>query len=74
MRSQRAGAFAPIDGYSLVLGVIGTVTFFFTSVPVVAPRWGAEVSLEERVQKLRQHLVTVVVRALTPSPAISRVG
>ena len=63
---QRAGAFAPLDGLSLVLGVIGMVTFFFTSVPVVAPRWGLALPYEHRVARLRRHVKTVVLRALAP--------
>jgi AcrR family transcriptional regulator len=63
---QRAGAFAPVDGPSLVLSVIGTVTFFFTSVPVVAPRWGWALSPEDRLARLRRHVTTVVLRALAP--------
>ena len=64
---QRAGAFAPLDGRHLVLGVIGMVTFFFTSGPVVAPRWSLAVPYEHRVAQLRRHVTTVVVRALAPT-------
>ena len=63
---QRAGAFAPIDGLSLALGVAGMVTFFFTSVPVVAPRWSLDLSYEHRVEQVRRHVTTVVMRALAP--------
>jgi AcrR family transcriptional regulator len=66
---QRAGAFAAIDGLSLVLGVIGTVTFFLTSVPVVAPHWSRARSYEHQVAQLRRHVTTVVVRALAPGAA-----
>jgi AcrR family transcriptional regulator len=64
---QRAGAFAPIDGLSLALGVIGMVTFFSTSVPVIAPHWSVGCSPEEQRVRLRRHVVTVVLRALSPS-------
>lgn len=65
---QRAGAFAPLDAQSLVLGVVGMVTFFFTSVPVVAPRWSATLSCDDRIARLRRHVTTVVLRALAPGP------
>jgi AcrR family transcriptional regulator len=63
---QRAGAFAPIDGLSLVLGVMGMVTFFFTSAPVVVPRWSQALSREHQIARLRRHVATVVLRALAP--------
>ena len=69
---QRAGAFAPIDPVSFVLGVIGMVTFFFTSAPVVAPRWSPALSDEHQVAQLRRHVTTVVLRVLAPSPRDSR--
>lgn len=65
---QRAGAFAPLDGLSLVLSVMGMVTFFVTSAPVVAPRWSPAVSYEQQVAGLRRHVTTVVLRALAPGP------
>ena len=64
---QRAGAFAPVDPLSFVLGVIGMVIFFFTSVPVVAPRWSPALSDDHRVAQVRRHVTTVVLRALVPS-------
>jgi AcrR family transcriptional regulator len=71
---QCAGAFAPVDGASLVLGVIGMVTFFFTSAPVVAPGWSLALSHEHQVVvRLRRHVTTVVLRALAPdAPVASR--
>lgn len=60
---QRAGAFASFDAMSLVLGVMGMVVFFFTSAPVVAPRWSAELG-EDRVEHLRRHVAAVVARVL----------
>jgi AcrR family transcriptional regulator len=70
---QRAGAFAPVDGQSLVLGVIGMVTFFFTSAPIVAPRWNLALSHEQQVARLRRHVTSVVLRALAPdTPVASR--
>jgi len=65
---QRAGAFAPIDPLSFVLGVIGMVTFFFTSAPVVAPRWSRPLTYEHQVAQLRRHVTTVVLRVLAPTP------
>jgi AcrR family transcriptional regulator len=69
---QRAGAFAPLDALSFVLGVIGMVTFFFTSAPVLAPRWSRDLPCEQQVQQLRRHVTTVVLRALAPSTEAAR--
>lgn len=63
---QRAGAFAAFDVPSFVLGIAGVVTFFFTSVPVVTPRWGEALSYEGRVEKVRRHVTTLVMRTLAP--------
>ena len=64
---QRAGAFAAFDVLSLVLGVAGMTTFFFTSVPVITPLWGEELSYARRVEKVRRHVTTVVMRTLAPT-------
>lgn len=61
---QRAGAFAPLDGLTLVLGVVGMVAFFFTSAPVVAPRWSLALPEEQRVEHVRRHVTAFVERAL----------
>jgi AcrR family transcriptional regulator len=61
---QRAGAFAPMDGLTFVLGVVGMVAFFFTSAPVVAPRWSLDLSHEGRIEHVRRHVAAVVERAL----------
>lgn len=61
---QRAGAFAPIDGHSLVLGVIGMVVFFFTSAPVVAPGWTVARPSAQRVEHVRRHVAAIVERVL----------
>jgi TetR/AcrR family transcriptional regulator len=61
---QRAGAFAPVDGQSLVLGVIGIVVFFFTLAPVVAPGWHRERPPAERVELVRCQVAAMVERAL----------
>lgn len=66
---QQAGAFAPLDGLTLVLGVVGMVAFFFTSAPVVAPRWSLDLSYEERIEHVRRHVVAVVERALVAGAA-----
>lgn len=64
---QRAGAFAPVDPLGFVLGIIGMVTFFFTSVPTVAPRWSAAHAHEDRVEAVRRHATLMVLRTLTPA-------
>ena len=66
---QRAGAFAPLDGPTLVLGVIGMVAFFFTSAPVVARRWSLDLPKEDRVEHIRRHVAAVVDRALVSGSA-----
>jgi AcrR family transcriptional regulator len=66
---QRAGAFAAIDGLTLVLGVVGMVAFFFTSAPVVAPRWILDARAEAGVEHLRRQVTAIVERALAlPAP------
>jgi len=60
---QRAGAFAPCDGPSLVLGVMGMVVFFFTSAPVVAPGWSAELAAEG-TEGIRRRVTAIVERVL----------
>jgi AcrR family transcriptional regulator len=69
---QRAGAFAPLDGITLLLGVVGMVAFLFASAPIVAPRWGHDVGDAERVERIRQQVLTVVERALVPGGAVGR--
>lgn len=61
---QRAGAFAPVDGHSLVLGIVGMVIFLFTSGPVVAPHWHGALAEDHRVALIKRHVTTVVLRAL----------
>jgi AcrR family transcriptional regulator len=65
---QRAGAFAPLDGLTLLLGVVGMVAFLFTSATIVAPRWAPGVE-EDRVENIRRHVVTVVEWALVHGAA-----
>ena len=66
---QQAGAFAPVDGPTLVLGIVGMVAFFFTSAPVVAPHWILDLSYEERIEHVRRHVVAVFERALASGAA-----
>ncbi|MCC6850631.1 MAG: TetR/AcrR family transcriptional regulator [Deltaproteobacteria bacterium] len=60
---QRAGAFASCDGLGLVLGVMGMIVFFFTSAPVVASGWSAELSMEG-VEAIRRRVTAIVERVL----------
>ncbi len=62
---QRAGAFAPVDAETLLLGVVGMVAFLFTSAPIVAPRWAAGAGGADRVEQIRRHVLRFVERALT---------
>jgi AcrR family transcriptional regulator len=62
---QRSGAFAPLEPVTLLLGIVGMVAFLFTSAPIVAPLWGMDVGDEERVARIRRHVVAVVERTLT---------
>lgn len=66
---QRAGAFVPLDPVTLILGVVGMVAFLFTAAPMVAPRWGLDVDEEERVARIRRHVVEVFERALVGGAA-----
>jgi AcrR family transcriptional regulator len=61
---QRAGAFAAVDGPSLVLGVMGMVVFFFTSAPVVAPGWMAPSTTIEDAEAVRRRVAAIVERVL----------
>lgn len=61
---QRAGVFAPVDPVALVLGVIGMVVFFFTSVPVLAPVWFGAASGVAHADRIKRHVVTVIERCL----------
>jgi AcrR family transcriptional regulator len=63
---RRAGAFASVDGPSFVLGIVGMVTFLFTSARVVSPHWGRGWPSGTQVAQLRRHVTTLVVRALEP--------
>jgi AcrR family transcriptional regulator len=69
---QRDGAFAAVDGPSLVLGVMGMVVFFLTSAPVVAPEWAAQLSAEG-AEVVRRRVGAIVDRVLVgaapPAPA-----
>jgi AcrR family transcriptional regulator len=69
---QRAGAFAPLDGLTLLLGVVGMVAFLFTSATIVAPRWAPGVGAEDRGEHIRRHVVTVIERALVHGAARNR--
>ena len=63
--AQRERIFAPIDPLALVLSVIGTVAFFFTSAPVVAPEWVGDPASPVSVERVKRHVVEVVQRCLT---------
>jgi AcrR family transcriptional regulator len=69
---QRAGAFAAVDAESFVLGVMGMVVFFFTSAPVVAPAWKAELPAAQRAEHVRRHVTAVVERVLAPPRPTAR--
>ncbi len=70
-QGQQARLFAPIDPVGLVLGVIGMVAFFFTSVPVFAPDWLGDPSGTSYTERVKRHVVEVVERCLTVNPAAS---
>ncbi len=63
---QRAGAFAPVDAPTLLLGVVGMVAFLFTSAPIVAPRWATDLDDGDRVAQIRRHVLGFVARVLSP--------
>jgi TetR/AcrR family transcriptional regulator len=66
---QRAGAFAPLDALTLVLGIAGMVAFFSASAPVVTSLWSLEGSGESRNDIVRRHVGTVVERMLVGGAA-----
>lgn len=64
---QQAHTFEAIDPVALVLGIVGMVAFFFTSAPVLAPAWCSDPWSAEHVDRVKQHVVEVVERCLTPT-------
>jgi AcrR family transcriptional regulator len=70
---QRAHVFADVDPVGAVLGVIGMVAFFFTSGPVIAPRWCEEPSNRASVDRIKRLVVQVVQRSLTAGLPAARV-
>ncbi len=63
---QQARAFAAIDAVALVLGVMGMVTFFFTSATVLGPPWSGDTRGASHVERVKRHVIQVVERCLTP--------
>ena len=66
---QRAHVFAEIDPAAVVLSVVAMVAFFFTSAPVLAPKWCGEPLSKESVDRVKQYVVEVVQRCLVIRPA-----
>jgi len=64
---QRARLLAPMDPLALVLGVVGMVAFFFTSVPVLAPVWFSRLQGAANVERVKRHVVEMVERCLKVS-------
>ena len=69
---QQARVFAAIDPLALVLGVMGMVTFFFTSAPVLAPEWCVDPYSASSVERVKRSVVEVVERCLTAGGAQKR--
>jgi len=63
---QQARAFAAIDAVALVLGVMGMVTFFFTSATVLGPPWCGDIRGASHVERVKRHVIQLVERCLTP--------
>ncbi len=63
---QQTRAFAAIDAVALVLGVMGMVTFFFTSATVLAPPWCGDTRGASHVERVKRHVIQVVERCLAP--------
>jgi hypothetical protein len=42
------------------------VAFLFTSAPIVAPRWAADLGDGDRVEQIRRHVTCFVERTLGP--------
>ena len=64
---QGPSAFPSVAARTLVLGVMGMVVSFFTSAPVVAPGWFAELG-DDRVARLRHDVTVIVDRMLALAP------
>lgn len=70
---QRRNVFLPVDAEALLLGLIGTVAFLFTSASALASDWPAtlEPALVERVKR---HAAEIARRCLIPPDAAAAVG
>jgi len=68
---QGAKRLAPADAYAVVLGVIGTVAFFFASAPAITPAWLGDPNAPATIERIKRYVVEVVQRALT-DPATAR--
>jgi TetR/AcrR family transcriptional regulator len=64
---QQAQTFEALDPVALVLGIVGTVAFLFTSAPVLAPAWCDDPWSPAYVERVKHHVVQVVERCLTPT-------
>jgi hypothetical protein len=60
---QRAGALAAVDPLAFVLGLIGTLVFFFTSASVLADGWDA--GSPTGIARIKRHVELLVERALS---------
>jgi TetR/AcrR family transcriptional regulator len=63
---QRRHVFLPIDAEALLLGLIGTVAFLFTSASVLATEWPATID-PATVERVKRHVGEVARRCLIPA-------
>jgi TetR/AcrR family transcriptional regulator len=63
-RGQRDGTFAAVDPTALLLSLIGAVVCFFTTAPIVAPEWCRDEAPDEKIARIKTHVVALTERAL----------
>ena len=73
VRSQAANRLLPADAHAIVLGVVGTVAFFFASAPAITPAWLGDPDAPATVERIKHYVVEVVQRTLA-EPAAAQSG
>jgi len=71
---QQAHMLRPIDPLAMVMGVVGTVAFFFTSASELGPAWADDPFGPATVARVKRHVVEVVRRCLSPAEQKSTKG
>lgn len=70
---QRRKVFLPIDAEALLLGLIGTVAFLFTSASALASDWRAALE-PDVVVRIKRHVAEIARRCLIPANGAAAEG